>query len=128
MEDNGKTLNITEEWWEYTCGDNCCYESGADVFINDGEAVNLSEGITPDTIKVLEHLGYTVNTENTVHSNITQSDIADKIKRLLDLRNWVKSELSNLTSGKFTKEIGPYTKQYEKMLKKLYTNLEFTRL
>ncbi|MDQ0174408.1 hypothetical protein [Bacillus chungangensis] len=56
-------LVLTREDWYHNCGDGCCFDFGADLYINDErvEGVDLSDESPEDALEaVLEHLGYEV--------------------------------------------------------------------
>lgn len=36
--------DIKIKHWEWTCGDDCCYESGSDLYVNDCLLGDISDG------------------------------------------------------------------------------------
>ena len=60
-----KKLDIKIEHWDYTCGDGCCTTYGTSVTINGAELQNQNQDIPTILEKVLEHLGYEVEIEET---------------------------------------------------------------
>ncbi len=59
-----KKIKIGLKSYEYTCGDNCCYEQGESIYINDEHIGDISLASIPDAlVSVLSHLGYDVSIE-----------------------------------------------------------------
>ena len=59
-----KTLRITLEDWDYTCGDGCCHDYGQDIYL-DGEKLDEQHAEDNENAlrAVLEKLGYKVEIE-----------------------------------------------------------------
>lgn len=57
-----KKLKLTFEYWDYTCGDGCCYDCGRAVYI-DGKLIHSYADSEQAIIEILQHLGYEVEVE-----------------------------------------------------------------
>lgn len=60
-----KKVKIKLEDWVYTCGDGCCTTYGTTTTVNGVELDNINEDRGTIIQKILEHLGFEVDLEET---------------------------------------------------------------
>lgn len=65
MEKTDKTLNIKLHEYSYHCGDGCCFSYGTITTVDGVDLPCHNQDVSTILKQVLEHLGYTVEIENT---------------------------------------------------------------